>query len=53
MFRRHPIVTVLVVVALGYMLITAPMVVIDSFGALGGLAAKFMDSVMLALSEVV
>jgi hypothetical protein len=36
-----------------YMLVTSPMVVIDGFAALGGLAGKLLDSIVLALGEVV
>lgn len=53
MIRRHPIVTVLVVITVLYLLVTQPTVVIDGFAALGGLAGKLLDSIGLALSEVV
>lgn len=51
MFKRHPIVTVLVIAALIYILVTAPMVVVEAGQALGALAGKTLDSIALALRE--
>lgn len=51
MFKRHPIVTVVVAASLLYMLVTAPMTVIDGLGALGVLAGKLLDSIAMAISS--
>ena len=51
MIKRHPVITVLVVAVVAYMLVTAPVVLVDGLQAIGGFAAKIMDSAILAVQE--